>query len=171
MTEPDRLRAAFVRRPHGLAGVLVVELLGGDADRLQPGLRVHTAVGPLAVSWARASGADVLCKLEGVDDRTAAGRLSGGYLEVDRAQARALPPDEYFHFQLVGLTVVDDSGRAVGELVDVEALPQHDIFVVRAPDGEETLVPAVRDSVRSIDVARGTMVVARHQVEEVRDAG
>ncbi|HUY96131.1 MAG TPA: ribosome maturation factor RimM [Verrucomicrobiae bacterium] len=169
MTEPSRLRAAYVRRAHGLDGTLALELLGGDAQRLRPGLRVHTAVGAMVVGWARAAGSEVLCKLDGIDDRSSASRLAGAYLEVDRSEARSLAPGEYFHFQLVGLAVVDESGRPVGELVDVEMLPQHDIYVVRQPGGATTLVPAVRDAVRAIDLGRGTMVVALPPVDEVRD--
>ncbi len=171
MSEPPRLRAAYVHRAHGLDGTLVVELLGGDSDRLRPGLPVHSARGPRPVRWSRAAGREVLCKLEGVDDRTAAQSLVGTYLEVDRAHARPLPPGEYFHFQLVGLSVVDEAGEPLGEIVDIETLPTHDVVVVRAPDGATTLVPAVHDAVRAIDIAQGRMVVVRRPVDEVRDAG
>ena len=171
MTEPSRLRAAFVRHAHGLGGAVAVELLGGDADRLRPGLTVHTALGPRAVRWSKPAGADVLCTLEGIDDRAAAGRLAGTYLEVDRAQARPLPAGEFFHFQLVGLAVVDEAGAPVGELVDVEPRPHHDLYIVRSPDGAVELVPAVHDAVRAIDLQRGTMVVVRRPVEAVPDAG
>jgi len=137
---PSRLRVAWVRRAHGTAGELALELLGGPPERLRA------------------------ARLEGVETREAAQRLVGTYLEVDRAAARSLPPGEYFHFQLVGLAVVDEDGQPVGELSDVETYPHHDVYVVRTPVGEARL-PAVRDVVRAVDLDQGRMVVRRQALE------
>ncbi|HUY60332.1 MAG TPA: ribosome maturation factor RimM [Candidatus Dormibacteraeota bacterium] len=161
---PSRLRVAWVRRAHGTAGELALELLGGPPERLRAGLAVQTGLGERHLTSVRAVADGVLARLEGVETREAAQRLVGTYLEVDRAAARSLPPGEYFHFQLVGLAVVDEDGQPVGELSDVEAYPHHDVYVVRTPVGEARL-PAVRDVVRAVDLDQGRMVVRRQALE------
>ena len=161
---PPRLRVAWVRRAHGVGGELALELLGGAADRLRPGLAVQTALGERRLGSVRPVAAGVLARLDGVDSREAAQRLVGTYLEVDRAAARPLPAGEYFHFQLVGLAVVDEDGQPLGELSDVEPYPHHDVYVLRTPTGEAR-VPAVRDVVRAVDLDQGRMVVRRQAVE------
>src|SRR5207253_2118172 len=80
----------------------------------------------------------------GIDDRDAAQRLTGLYCTVPLADARTLAPDRYYHFQLVGLTVVDRrSARTIGQVAEVLVYDAND--VLRVMDGDrEVLIPMVR---------------------------
>ena len=160
MTEsPETVRVARVVRAHGLHGQIALELLGGGPDRLPSGSEVLFEGRPLVVEESRPAGTHLLCRLRGVEDRAAAARLVGGYLEVPAGQARPLPQGEYFHFQLVGLRVVDERGADRGLVSDVQPYPANDVFVVTTPEGE-TLVPAVRAAVLEVDLEGGRLVVA-----------
>ncbi len=163
---PTRLRVAWVRRAHGTTGELALQLLGGPPERLWPGLSVQTGLGERRLTSVRPVADGVLARVDGVETREAAQRLVGTYLEVDRSAARPLPEGEYFHFQLVGLAVVDEEGQVLGHLSEVEPYPHHDVYVVRTPSGEAR-VPAVRDAVRAVDLDQGRMVVRRQALELV----
>ena len=166
---PDWVRVARLLRPHGVTGELTVELLGGDRGRLLAGMALRGPHGELVVESVRGDGAQLICRFSGIDDRDAAAALSGGYLEVEASALRALPPGEFFHFQLVGLEVEDPEGRRRGELVDVEAYPAHDVYVVRTP-AAELRVPAVREAVLGIDLARHRITVSERYLEAWIDA-
>lgn len=159
---PALLRAAFVRRPHGVRGEVRVEPLGGDASRFAPGLRLRRedTGGELVVRSAR-SGADgdLLLGLEGVDDRNAAAALRDAYLCVEAAARRPLGDDEWFTWELVGLRVRTAGGQAIGTVVDVEAYPEQDVLVVRGDDAGERRLPLVRAFVRRVDLAAGEVEV------------
>ncbi len=171
MTEaPQRVRVARVARAHGLEGELALELLGGDPERLPPGSLVVVAGRELEVKASRRAGRHLLCRLGEVEDRMGAERLVGEYLEVPLERARPLPPGEYFHFQLVGLKVEDETGAQRGELVEVEAYPANDIYLVRTDHGD-VAVPAVRAAVLEIDLSSGRMRVASRFLEAWADAG
>ena len=118
----------------------------------------------------RAAGDHLLCRLGGVEDRTEALRLVGGYLEVPIDSVRALPEGEYFHFQLVGLRVVDERGIERGVVADVQPYPANDVLVVSGSDGER-LVPAVRAAVLEVDLESGRLTVAAAFLEPWDDAG
>src|SRR5258708_32727695 len=83
-TAPQRLRAAYVRRPHGVRGELRVEPLGGDASRFVPGLRLWSELDPrtayTVVSARPSPDGDVLLWLGGGVSRHDAERLRRGYL-------------------------------------------------------------------------------------------
>jgi 16S rRNA processing protein RimM len=166
---PQWVRVALVLRPHGLGGEVAVELLGGDRERLRPGLAVRSGAGETQIESVRGDGRQLICLLAGVSDRDAAGALCGSYLEVAASQLRPLPDGELFHFQLLGLEVRDGEDRVRGELVDIEVYPAHDVYVVRTP-AAELRVPAVKEAVLAIDLEQHRMTLADRFLEEWVDA-
>jgi 16S rRNA processing protein RimM len=101
----------------------------------------------------------LLVTFDGIDDRNAAEQLIGAYCTVPLGDARALPADQYYHFQLVGLRVFDVHGdREIGQVAEVLAYPAND--VLRVTDGSrEVLIPMVRSVVRAITPSEGRITV------------
>ena len=66
-------------------------------------------------------------------------------------------PDSYYAFQLVGLAVVDESGRELGHVVDVHPGVANDNLEL----GDGMLVPLIDDAVRAVDLEAGRIVVER----------
>ena len=166
---PTRLRAAFVRRPHGVAGELRVEPLGGDAARFAPGLRLwpEAGGGPLTVASARpASEGDVLLRLEEVRGREAADALRQAYLCVDAADRRSLGEGEWFVWQLVGLRAATPDGCDLGRVADVEEYRDHQVLVVHDASGGVARYPMTAAFVAGIDVAGGTVTLTPWPEEE-----
>jgi 16S rRNA processing protein RimM len=153
------LRVGQVRGAFGVAGAVKVEPLTDHEDRLQAGAEVWLAGTPRRIEWARARPAGVVLKLTGVDDRTLAGLQAGRYLEVPLSEARPLPEGAWYHHQLLGLRVRSESGRQLGEIVDVLERPANDVWVARA-GRSELLVPATKDAVLAVDLGRSEVVVA-----------
>jgi 16S rRNA processing protein RimM len=100
----------------------------------------------------------LILKLEGVDDLQAAERLRGWQLTVPRDKLPPLPENQYYSFQLLGMTVVTEGGEVIGELHEILPMPAHDIYRVMGKKGE-VLIPAVKEIVAEIDLIRGRMVV------------
>jgi len=165
---PALLRAARVRRAHGVLGEVRAESLGGDARRFRRGVRVtvEDTGREMIVRTARGMGdGDVLLAFDGIDTPEAAGLLRGAYLCVEPERARHLPPGEWFVWQLVGLPAVDAEGNAVGVVSDVEAGPAHDVLVVESAVGERRL-PMVSAFVREVDLGGGRIVLTPWEEEE-----
>jgi 16S rRNA processing protein RimM len=135
--------------PEHLAAGAMVFVEGEDQPRIVQELQVAGRV-PVLI-------------LDAVETREAAEALIGRYLEVDAAE---LPEGSYYWHQLVGLKVIDEAGAHLGDLVEVFRAGENEVYRVEREDGGELLLPAVRDVIREIDVAGGTMVV-RYEIEEV----
>ena len=156
--EPD-LRIGRVLKAHGVRGAVRVELLTDFPDRFAPGRVVLVAGRRLKVARSEEVDGSMLVTFEGIDDRTAAEPLAGAYCTVPLAQARALPAGQYYHFQLVGLTVIDTRGaRELGKVAEVLTYAANDVLRVTNGD-HETLIPMIRSVVRSIAPAEGTITV------------
>jgi 16S rRNA processing protein RimM len=156
--EPD-LRIGRVLKAHGVKGAVRVELLTDFPDRFAPGREVLVAGRRLRVARSEELDGSMLVAFEGIDDRTAAEPLAGAYLTVPLREARPLPADRYYHFQLVGLTVFDSRGaRELGKVAEVLTYAAND--VLRVTDGDrEILIPMIRSVVRSIAPAEGRITV------------
>jgi 16S rRNA processing protein RimM len=80
----------------------------------------------------------------------------GAAIEVLRAALPATEPGEYYTFELVGLEVVEEPGRALGHVADV--LPGVANDALELDSG--LLLPLVEACVREIDLEAGRIRVA-----------
>lgn len=102
----------------------------------------------------RPHGNVAVLRLDGVDTVEQAQKLRNTVLYMKRSDVK-LPDGKWFVSELIGCQVLDadDSSVCYGELKDVEAYPANDIWYIKTPDGEEVLVPAIKDVVVKCDVA------------------
>ena len=174
-----------VGRPHGVAGLLTVEVRTDDPQgRFAPGTRLLTDPperGPLVVEDVHEHSGRLLLAFEGVRDRTAAEALRDTLLvvRVDPAE-RPEDPEEFFDHQLVGLGVRLADGSEVGTVREVLHLPAQDVLAVARPKGQEVLVPFVVAIVPVVDLDAGHVVLepppgllddASAEVAGTRDGG
>jgi 16S rRNA processing protein RimM len=145
----EPIEAGRVGRPHGLDGSFYVtrpdaRLLAGLDELLLDGV---------AVRIERRAGTDEkpILRLAGHAGREAAEALRGAALAVPADRAPALEPGEYWAHELAGCAVWDGP-RRVGEVRRMIALPSCEALEVVRPEGEDVLVPMVRDAIRSVDV-------------------
>jgi 16S rRNA processing protein RimM len=166
-SEPaPRLRVGRVLRALGLDGSVRVESLSDFPDRFRSGASVRIGDRELTVEAVRGQGEELVIRFAGITDRLAAERLEGEYLTVPLDEARALPADHFYHFQLVGLTVIDArTGQPMGVVAEVLPNPANDILrVVNGP--LEVLVPLVRAVVKAVNPGERTMLVDLPPAEE-----
>ena len=142
--------AGTVGRPHGLDGSFHVQ--SPQAELLVAG--AHVTVGGREWEIVRRAGTPQrpILRLEGCGDRDDAIALRGQALEVARAAAPALGPDEWWAEELEGCRVTDGE-QPVGTVRALLALPSCEVLEVERDGGGELLVPLVRDAVRAVDPA------------------
>ena len=74
-------------------------------------------------------------------------------------QLPSLPDDEYYHADLVGLTVVDTGGTELGRVKSVQNHGAADLLEVALPDSSATvLLPFTQAAVPTVDLASGRIV-------------
>jgi 16S rRNA processing protein RimM len=146
----DLVPVGRVGRPHGTDGSFFVEDASEADERFARGARLHVDGVVLEVVAAkRGAGGRRVIRLDRAVPR-------GASLCVPRSELP--PPDEdaYYVFELVGLRVEEEGGRALGEVADVENLPANDVLVLDTG----VLLPLVDACVLEVDVASRRIVVA-----------
>jgi 16S rRNA processing protein RimM len=151
----------IVTRAHGIRGEVAIQVRSDNPDRWRTGSVVFDEGGDrFSIRAARGSGSRLFVRFEGVDDRTAADALRGRTFVVPVSWLPPLPDGEYWPHQLEGAEVLTESGHNLGILTDVVANPANDLWVAVDADGNETLVPAISEVVREVDLEGKRVVVA-----------
>jgi 16S rRNA processing protein RimM len=108
---------------------VVVQLWTDQTQRLRPGSVFASAWGTLRVVSAKPFGdARFIVQFEDVTDRTAAEHLRGVDLESEPLEV----PGTLWVHELVGATVRDANGTALGVIGSVEANPASDLMVLES---------------------------------------
>jgi len=146
------VRVGRVGKPHGLDGGFFVEGASERAaDVFAKGATLYAGGEPATVVGSRrGSGGRPVVRLDRHVER-------GAELAVARTTLPRLDDeDEFYVFQLVGLTVEEESGRQLGRVREVLEYPGNDVLEL---DSGASL-PLVEACVRKVDLAGGRIVVA-----------
>lgn len=110
-------------------------------------------------------GKTVVVYFTGIDNRSKAEPFIGMEVAIETTQLKALPNDEYYWRDLVGLKVVDQEGNALGLVDSLFETGANDVLVVK--DGEtEVLIPFVDpETVKSVSLTEGVIVVDWQEAE------
>jgi 16S rRNA processing protein RimM len=158
--EPDFLNVARVVRPWGVRGDVKIELLISDAENLTRARQVYIGEPPRAVKVQRVHlhGGSILLKLAGYDTPEQAEALRDQVVSIPRADAIPLRANQYYHHQILGLSVVTAAGEALGQIVEIVETGANDVYVVKGPRGE-VLLPARVEVVKRVDLETRQMTV------------
>lgn len=101
----------------------------------------------------------LLLKLQGVDDASIAETLRHHELSIPATELAQLPPDSYYQHDILGLQVLRMDNREVGTITDIWATGGNDIYEVKGSEGQQYLIPAVKDVIKQIDLMRRVMYI------------
>ena len=158
--EPAFLAVGRVRRPHGVRGDVLVEILTDFPERLRPNFVVYAGEKHLALTIRdrRHHNDGLLLSFAGIDTPEEVGRLRNQILYVPFADRSPLPAGEYYHHELIGLSVIDAAGEPLGTLAEVLETGANDVYVVNPGQGE-ILLPVIPGVVLDVDLGARTMKV------------
>ena len=147
----DLVPVGRVGKPHGLDGGFFVDDASQRPDVFAEGATLHAGGEPATVVVSRhGSGGRPVIRL----DREVA---RGTELAVARTTLPSLTnEDEFYVFQLVGLSVEQEDGRVLGRVREVLQYPANDVLEL---DSDVSL-PLVEACVRSVNIEGGRIVVA-----------
>lgn len=171
----NALRVARLVKAHGLKGALKLELYTDSPElRFTPGAVFHPQV-PENSSWygktltltqTRTVGHVLHAFFADIDTREKAESAVRAILWIDDAEVAAgAEEDAWYDSELVGLTVIQQTTDSetvhnkLGKVRAVQHLPGQDLLTVETPEGEEVLVPLVKQIVTRVKPAEGLIYV------------
>lgn len=106
-------------------------------------------------------GNGIVAKLQNIDDRTQAKTLVRAEVWVAKSELPDLAKDEFYWFQLEGLTVISVDGEQLGRVKRMMETGANDVIVVQDDtEKQEILIPYVREQVvKRVDLEKRTITV------------
>ena len=170
----DLTQVGYVSGAYGVTGLIRVTPFSSDADALlkvktwwldKPNLRA------VSVRTTKLHGGDVIAQLVGVVGRDASEALKGASVQIPRSHFPALPGNEFYWVDLIGLTVENLQGESLGVVKDMMDNGAHPILrvaqaaaqaTIKAPVSApaagaeksavpETLIPFVGQFIKTVD--------------------
>ncbi len=99
-------------------------------------------------------------RLGGIASREDAEALKGTRLYAPRERLPALPDDEFYHSDLIGLEVFDTGGLAVGRIHAIHEFGAGDIIEILGPGLKAAvMLPFTREAVPTVDLASRRIII------------
>jgi 16S rRNA processing protein RimM len=146
----ELVKVGRVGKPHGLDGSFFVEHASDDERRFAKGATLHMDGEPTRVVASKRSRGRPVIRLDREAPR-------GAELAVPREELPPTEEDEYYEFQLVGVAVEEEGGRALGRVAAVLPGPANDVLELDSG----LLLPLVGACVLKVELDAGRILIAQ----------
>ncbi len=148
---------------HGVRGEVKVYPLTDDPERFKKLKEVFVEKNEELISYKVTNVKLIknlaILKLETIDTVEDAIKLKNLYMKIDRSKAVKLPKGSYFICDLLDCDVHDIKLGFLGKLTNVIETGSNDVYVVKADNGKEILVPALKSVINEINIEDRKVVV------------
>ena len=109
------------------------------------GAKASTYPSLLKITAAKEHGDVVVAQAQEVEDRSGAEALRGARIFIGRSSFPTADADEYYWVDLIGMSVVNRQGEALGNVIGLIDTGPHSVLRIQPgdPEAEERLVPFV----------------------------
>lgn len=155
-TAEDLIKIGKLAGTHGIKGEIKFYPYSGTCSSIKPLhdvllLSSSGAKQKVTIQRIKSGGGKHTISFVGYDSINQIDALIGNELCMYRSQLPDTEENEYYWCDLLGLSVVTDSGQILGSIVDIFETGSNDIYVVKN-DNHEYLIPAINDVIASIDL-------------------
>lgn len=160
----DLLRVGGIANTHGVKGEVKVFPTTDNPKRFCELTQVKLDTGngyiDLEIENVKFFKQFVILKFKNYDNIDDIEKYKGKQLYVPREEAVSLEEDEYFISDLIGLTVVDESGEKIATVLDVLQTGANDVYVLEmTEDKSQVLIPAIKECVLEINMEERYMKI------------
>ena len=163
-SEPVFLAVARIHKPHGLKGEVSVDLLTDFPERLIIGKQVYIGENhiPSKIDSIRKMNKKYLILFIDHHSRDSVDSFRNEIVYIrEKGGLPSLPNHEYYHHDLIGMTVFSIENKQIGILADIIQTGANDVYVIK-PHNQETkeiLIPAIKSVVKKVDIQKKEMIV------------
>ncbi len=162
--EPLFLIIGKIRKPHGVRGELLVEILTEFPERIKPdgevflGEKKHVQ----EIETVRFTHTGMLLKFKDIDDRDKAGIFRNQLVYIEAVNLPKLPEDEYYFHELIGMKVKTQEGELLGSVNEVLETGANDVLVVTC-SGKEELIPFIEQVIVNINKEDNEIIIKKQE--------
>ncbi len=157
-----RIQIGEITTAHGVRGLVKVRCFNDNPETLEnyaPLFTSENGSDSVCLTLKHQAGGALVAEIEGITDRDQAEKMRGTGLWVDRSTLPEIEEEgQYYHVDLIGLSVVDKDNNPVGKIIAVENFGAGDLFEIKPPMGPSFYLPFINDYVTKIDIPAGLII-------------
>jgi len=146
----ERLRVGVISSVHGIHGECKIFPTTDDMNRYKKLKKVYVDDRELKIEQVKFFKNMVICKFEGIDTPEDMQKLRQKDLMIDREDAVPLEEGENYITDLIGLNVVDESGKVLGVCENIFPTGANQVMEVKGD--KNFLVPYIKQCILSVDL-------------------
>ena len=161
--EKDLFPIGRVVKPHGVKGKIKIGYFGEDFSHFHfyREVFIEDRMGRLQsyeILEATPQPPRLILQLKDIRTVEEARTLVGKEIYVRKERLPALPEDEYYWMEIIGMEVETGEGKRIGRIKEIFPTGAHDVYVVQGKRGE-IFLPAVEGVIQRIDREKGIIKV------------
>jgi len=170
--EQDLIAIARIRRAIGLEGLVGVETFGETLEMVEVPAEVLIGRNEKETRSIVITGIDLrprgyVVKFEGVNDRIAAENLQECSVWIGRSQLPGLQEGQFYHFELIGMSVITDEGTLVGTVKEIQSYPAADTLEIDREGKTPILLPFTGSSILGVDKVKRCITISKSFLDEL----
>ena len=151
MLKENEIAIGEIVAAHGIKGDVKLVVLTDFPERFNPGNRVrfklNENITEFEILRATSHKSNFTLHLNGIDTRSAAENLRGSIAFVYNDELIALPEDENYAFELIGMEVFTSNNEKLGTITDVLQGGANDVYVIN----DKICIPAIKECILNVD--------------------
>ncbi|MHC5269088.1 ribosome maturation factor RimM [Enterococcus sp. LJL98] len=154
----EYLNVGKIVNTHGIRGeVRVISQTDFPEARYQKGAKLtlfrdgHAPL-ELTVSGHRKHKNFDLLTFEGYPNINDVEIFRDGILKVSEADLTDLEENEYYYYEIIGATVIDEAGEKLGKVKEIFSTGANDVWTIQRQGKKDVLIPYIESVVKEIDV-------------------
>jgi 16S rRNA processing protein RimM len=86
--------------------------------------------------------------------------LRGAEIRIPHNERLPINDRQFYHFDLIGLSVHTVAGIRVGKIVEILENPGNDVWVIRDDNDRERLIPAIDSVIKAVRLEQRQVIIA-----------
>ena len=152
-----------ILKPHGLNGEVKVLPYSGESENFKKFKQLYLSPNGGSEQEFKITGKkfqknQIIAKLDGIDSIEKAEELRGLTVYIDRKDLPSTDNDEYYWFELIGLSVFDIENEKIGRVDSIIDNAAQPILVIKNRS-DEYMVPFIEKFVKEIDIKNSKIII------------
>lgn len=120
----------------------------------------HQQIQPIKLEEGKPYADGLVVKFQGIENPEDARQFTNQLVVIERSILPKLAQDEFYWSDLIGLKVIDQHEKILGEVIYLMETGSNDVIVIKDESGKEHAIPYLKDSViQKVDLDAGAIVV------------
>lgn len=157
--QTDRICVAKIATAHGIKGLVKLHIFVEDPQLANGDLfTAATGDNTLNITLKNATAKHWLGEIKDIPDRTAAEKLRGTELYIDKSKLPEPDEDEFYFSDLIGLPCIDENGIEIGKVIATEDFGAGDLIEIQPKGAESFYLPVTGETV--LEIADDKIIVS-----------